>query len=255
MDPPPALILLIDDDPAFCTMVQRQLERAGYQVECAADGRVGLARLEAGGVDLVLLDVMMPGIDGRQVCQRVRAREGASYMPIIMLTGLGGDAARRAGFAAGADDYLTKPFLREELLDRIAVWLRARQHMPAGEPDAAGPALTAPPGGAGGTRALEEAVLRQEGRLHALVHEASRAPEFLAALLVPYARAQGWDESELAAELGCPLATLVRLLLRRRPGPMTWEADVAIAAQACGADPSALARVLRAATTWERTHR
>src|SRR5688572_12720862 len=118
MDPSPALILLIDDDAAFCAMVQRQLERAGYQVEHAADGLAGLARLEAGDVDLVLLDVMMPGIDGRQVCQRVRAHAGASYIPVIMLTGLGGDAARHAGFAAGADDYLTKPFLREELLDR-----------------------------------------------------------------------------------------------------------------------------------------
>jgi hypothetical protein len=70
-------------------------------------------------------------------------------------------------------------------------------------------------------------------------------------MLIPYARAQGWDETDLAAALGCPRATLPLLLLRARPLPRTWEADVAAIAEACGADPAALAAVLRAAEAWE----
>jgi CheY-like chemotaxis protein len=238
-------------------MAQLQIQRMGYRVEVAADGPAGLARLAEGDIALVLLDVMMPGLDGRQVCRAVRAREGVSYVPIIMLTGLGGDAARHAGFDAGADDYLTKPYQLTELRDRVAVWLRVGAHMGLAASREAGAGATrrpteaeqAPPVGAA---ALEQAILGQVGREHALVQEAQRSPLFVAAVLIPYARAQGWDESELAEQVGCPPATLARLLLRRRPEPLTWEADVTVMAAACGADPRALARVLQAAEAWAR---
>ena len=98
-------------------------------------------------------------------------------------------------------------------------------------------------------------MLRHEGMLHYLVAEATQRPGFLASLLVPYAHAQGWDETELAARLGCPPATLPRLLLRPRPAPPTWSADVAITADACGASPSALEATLRAAEARDRRAR
>jgi DNA-binding response OmpR family regulator len=251
----PPTILVIDDDPAFRTMVARQLELTGYDVVEAADGPAGLDRLAAGGIDLVLLDVMMPGLDGRQVCQQIRAQPSDLYIPIIMLTGLGGDAARQVGFSAGADDYLPKPYQVTELRDRVAVWLCAHDGRRLARPPAAAPVLS--PGDAWesrgrGAAALDDALRRQIGREHALVLEAQRLPLCLAAVLIPYAQAQGWDESQLAQELGCPSATLARLLLRRRPGPLTWDADIAVAAEACGADAHALDRVLRAATSRER---
>ena len=98
-----------------------------------------------------------------------------------------------------------------------------------------------------GVDPLEEAVHRHEGFLYHLVAEAAQRPGFLAAVLVPYARGQGWDEAQLAHAVGCPPATLPRLLLCRRPLPLTWETDVATAARACGADPAALAALLRRA--------
>jgi hypothetical protein len=87
------------------------------------------------------------------------------------------------------------------------------------------------------------------------VTEATRRPGFVAAVLVPYAQARGWDDSELAAALGCPPATLPRLLLRARPLPHTWDQDVATLAGACGADPAAASAVLRDAEAWEQGRR
>jgi len=127
----PPVVLVIEDDALVADMLRTMLSRAGYTVEIAADGVTGLARIAAGGVDLVLLDLLLPEINGLELCQRVRERESDVYLPIIVLTGQVRADQRQAAFAAGADDFLTKPFEREELLARVQVWVRARQRMQA----------------------------------------------------------------------------------------------------------------------------
>ena len=151
------IVLVVDDDPAICVFLRRLLEQAGYTVETAADGAAGLARVEAGGIDLVLLDLMLPEMDGFELCRRVRADDGQLYVPIIMLTGLVDEAQRRTGFAAGADDYVTKPFSADELLDRVQVWLRSRQRL----------------------QAVYERLLREQERLHGLGEQLLREQERL----------------------------------------------------------------------------
>jgi CheY-like chemotaxis protein len=89
--------------------------------------------LAAGDVDLVLLDLILPDVDGLELCLRVRAHEAEVYVPIVMLTALDGDERRHAGFTAGADDYVVKPFRAEDLLDRVGVWIRARQRLKAAQ--------------------------------------------------------------------------------------------------------------------------
>ncbi len=258
MQPRRPLILVVEDEPSARELIADLLKVAGYDVETAADGGEALARLDD-DVDLMLLDLMLPGVDGLEVCRRLRAHETATHLPVIMLTALASDAQRHAGFSAGADDYLTKPFNNQELLARVHVWLAARRRLDEARPTTppgTQPQVGSPAGGEprrpAGVNAIAEEALRYEGLLHHLVAEATRRPGFLAALLVPYARAQGWDEEELAHALGCPPATLPRLLLRARPLPMTWEQDVATIAQACGADPARAAAALRAAEAWEQ---
>jgi two-component system OmpR family response regulator len=121
--------LLIDDDARLATLLADYLGAHEVHVVHAADGGRGLAALDAGGVDVVLLDVMMPGMDGLEVCRRIREK---SQVPILMLTARGDETDRVVGLELGADDYLPKPFSPRELLARIrAVLRRAR-------PDAAG---------------------------------------------------------------------------------------------------------------------
>jgi DNA-binding response OmpR family regulator len=116
------LVLVVEDEPAMRDMLQRMLERAGYGVACAADGAAGLARLDAGDVDLVLLDLMLPQIDGLEFCRQVRERQQDRRVPIIIVTGSVNAADRRAGFAMGADDYVLKPFRTQALVDRVRDW-------------------------------------------------------------------------------------------------------------------------------------
>ena len=125
------VVLVVEDDEPLGKMIGRVLTRADYQVEIATDGAAGLARIEQGGIDLVLLDVVLPGLDGLEVCRRVRSLQGPDdvYLPIIMLTGLGSETDHHAGFAVGADDYVTKPFSISLLLDRVGVWMRTRQRL------------------------------------------------------------------------------------------------------------------------------
>lgn len=110
-------------------LVQAVLEPEGYVVEGAGDGATALARLAAGPIDLVLLDVMLPDIDGRELCAQIRASRSPVYLPIIMLTALTGASNQHEGFSAGADDYLSKPFRMEELIDRVRVWMRVRKYL------------------------------------------------------------------------------------------------------------------------------
>lgn len=126
--PRPPVILVIEDDEVLADLLRQTLEDQGYQVVTATDGVPGLARIRAGGVDLVLLDLMMPGLNGLEVCWQARQQTEprAPHVPILILTACIDDETQRAGFIAGADDYVTKPFDVEVLLARIGVWLRQR---------------------------------------------------------------------------------------------------------------------------------
>jgi DNA-binding response OmpR family regulator len=125
------LVLVVDDDLALGSMIQRALEPIGYTVELAADATTGFARIERGDIDLVLLDCVLPDMNGLEWCQRVRGQMTSGYLPIIMITGLAGDAARHAGFVAGVDDYVTKPFAVQDLRDRVEAWMRTCRYLQA----------------------------------------------------------------------------------------------------------------------------
>jgi DNA-binding response OmpR family regulator len=134
MDDPPttrARILVVDDDPTVSDVVGRYLKREGFAVESAADGYVALQRATEDPPDLVLLDLMIPGIDGLEVCRRLRA---LAPVPVIMLTAKGDESDRVVGLELGADDYVAKPFSPRELMARVkAVLRRARAPLvPAG---------------------------------------------------------------------------------------------------------------------------
>jgi two-component system response regulator MprA len=116
-------ILVVDDDSRIAAAVQRALRYEGYAVEVAGDGRGALDKAAAQAPDIVVLDVMLPDIDGIEVCRRLRA---GSDVPILMLTALDGTTERVRGLDTGADDYLVKPFAQEELLARVRALLRRR---------------------------------------------------------------------------------------------------------------------------------
>ena len=122
-------VLIIEDDPNVSEVVGRYLEREGYQVERVSDGALGLDRALADPPDLVVLDLMLPSLDGLEVCRRLRA---SAPVPVIMLTALGEEADRITGLELGADDYVAKPFSPRELTARVkAVLRRAAGAMPA----------------------------------------------------------------------------------------------------------------------------
>ena len=123
-------ILLIDDDAELCTLLIELLTREGFAVECEHEGTRGLDRSLHGGFDLVILDVMLPGLDGFEILRRLRAE---SRVPILMLTARGEDVDRISGLEMGADDYLGKPFNTRELLARIRAILRRLERPPSGD--------------------------------------------------------------------------------------------------------------------------
>jgi two-component system, OmpR family, response regulator MprA len=114
-------ILVVDDDPMVATTVQRVLRPEGYEVDVALGGAQALEQAHAHQPDLVVLDLMMPGIDGLEVCRQLRAN---GNLPILMLTARSGTADRVRGLDTGADDYLVKPFAYAELLARVRALLR-----------------------------------------------------------------------------------------------------------------------------------
>jgi DNA-binding response OmpR family regulator len=114
-------VLVVEDDPTVSDVVRRYLERAGLAVEVIADGAAAVARGLADPPDLVVLDLMLPGLSGLDVCRRLRA---AAPVPIIMLTALGEESDRVVGLEFGADDYVTKPFSPRELTLRVQSVLR-----------------------------------------------------------------------------------------------------------------------------------
>lgn len=116
-----ARILIADDEEHIRDVVQYALERDGYQVETAADGRAALERFEQGDIDLIVLDVLMPELDGLSLCRMVREQ---GDVPIIFLSSRGEEADRIVGLELGGDDYVTKPFSPRELSTRIKAVLR-----------------------------------------------------------------------------------------------------------------------------------
>ena len=144
----PGRIVVVDDDPTVADVVGRYLVRDGHTVECIHDGHEALRRIVEQPPDLVVLDLMLPGIDGLEVCRRVRERWP---VPVVMLTALGDETDRLAGFELGADDYVTKPFSPRELAMRVkSVLRRARGAGLPGQPGDQGQASQAQEGLADG---------------------------------------------------------------------------------------------------------
>jgi DNA-binding response OmpR family regulator len=114
-------VLLVDDELVLRTSLSFTLQQHGYRVTTASDGLMALRQLEVDAPDLVVLDLMLPGIDGLEVCRRLRRR---SALPVIMLTARGQEADKIQGLKLGADDYVTKPFSSRELIARIEALLR-----------------------------------------------------------------------------------------------------------------------------------
>lgn len=130
-------ILIIDDDVALCELVTEYLEPLGFQIESVHRGDAGAERAIAGKYSLVVLDVMLPGLNGFEVLRRIRAE---SKVPVLMLTARGDDVDRIVGLEIGADDYLPKPFNPRELVARIRAILRRTRSDKPGEPGEPGAA-------------------------------------------------------------------------------------------------------------------
>jgi two-component system OmpR family response regulator len=128
-----ASVLVVDDDANIREVARFALARAGHAVELAGDGEVAHTRLERGGIDLVVLDVLMPELDGLSLCRRLRV---TSRVPIVFLSSRSEETDRVLGLDLGADDYLAKPFSPRELVARVAAVLRrtAERALPAPQP-------------------------------------------------------------------------------------------------------------------------
>ncbi len=127
MNTPQDHILVVDDDPEIRHLLKTYLEKNGYRVATAAEGGGMWQALEHSHIDLIVLDLMLPGTDGMELCRNLRVR---SKIPVIMLTARGDEMDRILGLEMGADDYLPKPFSARELLARIKVILRRVRDMP-----------------------------------------------------------------------------------------------------------------------------
>jgi DNA-binding response OmpR family regulator len=117
-------ILIVEDDKDIADLIAHYLQKAGHAIETAASGTAALAKIKASPPALVLLDLMLPGMDGLLVCQTLRKDPETAAIPIIMLTARGEEAERIAGLELGADDYVTKPFSPGELVARVGALLR-----------------------------------------------------------------------------------------------------------------------------------
>lgn len=122
-------ILVIEDDRDIAELVALHLRDEGFEVDLVHDGREGLAMAEQGHYDLLVLDLMLPGMDGLSICRQLRA--GPDFLPILMLTAKSSELDRVLGLEMGADDYLTKPFSIRELVARVKAQLRRSEAMAA----------------------------------------------------------------------------------------------------------------------------
>jgi DNA-binding response OmpR family regulator len=117
-------IMVVDDEAVLVETIAYNLEQSGYQVITVADGSSALEAASSETPDLIILDIMLPGIDGLEVCRRLRREQNTATTPIIMLTAKGDEIDKVVGLEVGADDYVTKPFGRRELLARVRALLR-----------------------------------------------------------------------------------------------------------------------------------
>jgi DNA-binding response OmpR family regulator len=122
-----ARIMIVDDDPHTLEILRRWLHREGYVTVSAEDGPTCLKSLESDPVEVIVLDVMMPGMDGLEVCQRLRANESWREIPIILLTAKDDMETRSQGMVLGVSEYLTKPVNKQELFARLAAQVHARE--------------------------------------------------------------------------------------------------------------------------------
>ena len=120
-------ILIVEDDPAVLRAISYMLEKEGYNVLTATDGLTGLTKAKGENPDLLILDVMLPGIDGFEICHRLRAEPQTAQLPILMLSAKGQAADKAMGLQVGANEYLTKPVERLVLLDRVKALLEAKK--------------------------------------------------------------------------------------------------------------------------------
>ncbi len=125
-------VLVVEDDKDIADLIAHYLQRAGHAVETIASGSGVLPRVRATPPDAIVLDLMLPGMDGLLVCQALRADPATAAIPVIMLTARGEEADRIRGLELGADDYVTKPFSPKELTARVAALLRRTQRPPSG---------------------------------------------------------------------------------------------------------------------------
>ena len=120
-------ILIVEDDPAVLRAISYMLEKEGYNVLTATDGLTGLTKAKGENPDLLILDVMLPGIDGFEICHRLRVEPQTARLPILMLSAKGQAADKAMGLQVGANEYLTKPVERLVLLDRVKALLEAKK--------------------------------------------------------------------------------------------------------------------------------
>ncbi|WP_396624731.1 response regulator transcription factor [Luteitalea sp.] len=153
-------ILVVEDDPDIAELLRHFLERSGHAVDVIAQGTDALARLRDQPADLAILDRMLPGIDGLEVCRQVRATPALADLPVIMVTARAEESDRIVGLELGADDYITKPFSAKEVVARVNALLRrsTRGLSPGGPVGAAGAAAPA--------RLLEYGALRVDLEQH-----------------------------------------------------------------------------------------
>src|SRR5262245_9561430 len=127
----PTRILIVEDDPDIADLVAHYLDKAGFMTERVSSGRDALAAIAAKPPDLLVLDLMLPQVDGLEICRMVRSEKKTAAVPIIMLTARADESERIVGLELGADDYLAKPFSPNELIARVRALLR-RAHRAAG---------------------------------------------------------------------------------------------------------------------------
>jgi len=119
-------ILIVEDDPSVLRATSYILEKEGYEVISAQNGLEGLKKARESNPDLLLLDVMLPGIDGFEICHSLRGEPKTADLPILMFSAKGQESDKATGLKVGADEYITKPVDREVLLSKVAAWLLAK---------------------------------------------------------------------------------------------------------------------------------
>ena len=128
----PKKVLIIEDDPDTSSLVAQYLTREGYSVGVAADGVKGLRQIKENFPDLLILDIILPEMDGFEVCKKLRGDTATSRLPILMLTALGEESDKVVGLELGTDDYMTKPFSPKELMARVKGLLRRNEYREIG---------------------------------------------------------------------------------------------------------------------------